>query len=128
MNPEQAKPRVSFGGWVTKIVLAVVLIFILYTWFTLTWSYSEGERAGSVQKFSKRGWVFKTWEGELAMVNLPGAATEKFYFSVRDDSVANAITRSMGQRVALNYEQHIGLPVSWFMETEYNVTGVRTIE
>jgi hypothetical protein len=105
-----------------------VLLFGLYTWATLSWSYSTGERAGYVQKFSRKGWLYKTWEGELAMVSVPGTQPEKFYFSVRNDSVAFHINESLGKRVRLVYEQHIGVPVNWFGETEYFVTGVIPIE
>jgi hypothetical protein len=94
----------------------------------LHWSYSTGERAGYVQKFSKKGWICKTWEGELAMATVPGVMPEKFYFSVRDDSVAAKINRTLGKRVSLAYDQHKGVPTSCFGETEYFVTGVRVVE
>jgi hypothetical protein len=114
--------------WLIMLVIAAVLLLALYTWATLQWDYSSGERAGYVQKFSHKGWIFKTWEGELAMVSMPGTPPEKFYFSVRDDSVAVAINQSLGRRVALHYEQHIGVPVNWFGETEYFVVAVRLAE
>ncbi len=114
--------------WTIGAVATIILLFVLYTWLVLTWSYSTGERAGYVQKFSNKGWIFKTWEGELAMVSIPGTNPEKFYFSVRSDSVAAKINSSMGRRVALHYEQHIGVPVSWFGETEYFVVEVRVLE
>lgn len=113
--------------WLLVLLVTPVLVFIVYTWLSLTWSYSRGERAGYVQKFSQKGWVFKTWEGELAMVSMPGTAPEKFYFSVRDDSVAARINSSLGERVALVYDQHIGVPFNWWAETEYYVTAVRVI-
>lgn len=113
--------------WLLMLLLVPVLAFVVYTWVTLTWSYSHGERAGYVQKFSQKGWVFKTWEGELAMVSMPGTAPEKFYFSVRNDSVAARINSALGERVALAYEQHVGVPFNWWAETEYYVTGVRVI-
>jgi hypothetical protein len=110
------------------IVVVPVLVLAVWTWSALTWSYSEGERAGYVQKFSKRGWVCKTWEGELAMVNVPGALQEKFLFTVRDDIVAQHILASMGKRVAITYEQHKGVPTTCFGETEYFVTAVKVLE
>jgi hypothetical protein len=94
----------------------------------LTWSYSTGERAGYVQKLSKKGWICKTWEGELAMVTMPGTFTEKFLFSVRNDAVAERINRSMGRRVSLHYEEHVGIPTTCFAETRYFVTGVTVVE
>ncbi len=102
--------------------------FSLYTWATLNFVYSQGERAGYIQKFSQKGWVFKTWDGELAMVTLPGQIPEKFYFSVRDQGVAKQLEQNIGQRVMLKYNQHRGIPTTWFGDTQYFVTNVQTIE
>ncbi|HEX5637815.1 MAG TPA: hypothetical protein VFY78_12045 [Gammaproteobacteria bacterium] len=103
-------------------------LFALYVAAVLNWSYSQGERAGYVQKFSQKGWVCKTWEGELAMVSMPGTLSEKFLFSVRDDSVAEKVNKSMGKRVSLVYEEHVGIPTSCFGDTAYFVTEVRLVE
>jgi len=100
----------------------------LYTWTALNWSFSKGERTGYIQKLSKSGWVCKTWEGEMAMVTMPGAIPEKFLFSVRDDKVAERINTFAGKRVALVYEQHKGIPTSCFGETEYFIVDIKTIE
>ena len=105
-------------------VILPILIVALWTTIALNWSYSDGFRTGYVQKFSQKGWICKTWEGEIAMVNMPGQAQEKFAFSVRSDSVAHAITRLMGNRVTIHYDQHPGIPLRCFGETEYFVTGV----
>jgi hypothetical protein len=110
------------------IVVIPLLGAALYTKLTLTWTYSQGERAGYVQKFSRKGWLCKTWEGELAMVALPGATPEKFYFTVPSDSVAMLVNQSLGKRVALTYRQHVGVPTACFGETEYYVIGVRAVE
>ena len=110
------------------IILVAVLGFGVWTWFTLTYDYSDGERAGYIQKFSHKGWVCKTWEGEMSMINYPGAAPEIFRFSVRDEKMAKQIEAVVGKRVALHYEQHINVPSSCFGETEYFVTGLRVIE
>ena len=114
--------------WPLFVAAFLVLVIggaALYVWATLSFSYSSGDRAGFVQKFSRRGWVCKTWEGELAMVSLPGTMPEIFRFTVRDDGVARRITQSMGQRVALHYDQHTGVPSSCFGDTQYVVTEVR---
>lgn len=100
-------------------------LIALWSWITLSYSYSEGERAGYVQKFSKKGWVCKTWEGEIAMASMPGTMPEVFSFSVRDEVVAQELLKTMGQRVAITYEQHKGVPTSCFGETDYFVTKVR---
>jgi len=113
---------------IAGILLAPILLFVVYTWSALHWSYSEGERAGYVQKFSKKGWVCKTWEGELALVSMPGTVAEKFYFTVRDDLVAENINQSLGKRVAVRYQQHKGVPTTCFGETEYYVVAVKVVE
>jgi hypothetical protein len=110
------------------VVLIAVLGFGGWTWATLTYNYSDGERAGYVQKLSHKGWICKTWEGELALVNLPGAMPEIFYFSVRDDAVAKRIQQSVGKRVALSYEQHIGIPTTCFGDTQYFVVNIQLVE
>ena len=106
-----------------SFLLIVVLLVILYFAVVLNWSYSTGERAGWIQKLSNKGWVCKTWEGELALVSLPGSGTvEKFRFTVRDEAVAAALTQAMGKRVSLHYEEKVGLPSSCFGETRHYIT------
>jgi hypothetical protein len=109
------------------IVVGVVVVAALvagYFAIVLNWNYSTGERAGWVQKFSNKGWLCKTWEGELALVSLPGTTVEKFIFTVRDDAVAEKVNKVMGHRVSMQYEEKVGLPTSCFGETRYYVTGV----
>ena len=114
-----------------RLVLLLLLLPIAliagYTWTALHYAYSAGERTGYIQKISKKGWFCKTWEGELAMTTVPGTAPQIFPFSVRDDATARSIVEAAGQRVALTYEQHKGVPSSCFGETEYFITGVRPI-
>jgi len=110
------------------VIVAVVVFLAGMSWLTLHWSYAEGERAGYVQKLSRKGWLCKTWEGEMAMVTMPGTVSEKFNFTVPDDAVASKINASVGKRVALNYEQHKWIPSSCFGDTEYFVMGVRVVE
>ncbi len=117
-------------GFVLIIGLGLILmvaLFIVYLWVMMAWSYSNGDRAGYVQKFSNRGWVCKTWEGELAIVSMPGTMSEKFYFTVRDADTAKKINQSLGKKVVLVYEQHIGLPSTCYGDTEYFVTDVRSV-
>ena len=109
---------------IKNIAIAVVALLVLVgAWFAfaLNWSYSSGERAGWVQKFSHKGWVCKTWEGELALVSLPGSTVEKFFFTVHDDALALKLSAAMGKRVSLHYEEKVGLPTSCFGETRYFV-------
>ncbi len=112
---------------IKAVVIGVVVLVALvagYFAVVLNWSYSSGERAGWVQKFSHKGWVCKTWEGELALVSLPGSTAEKFFFTVREPVVADQIGRAMGKRVSLHYEEKVGLPTSCFGETRHFVTRV----
>jgi len=114
-----------------RIVLPIVILIALvaaYLAVMLNWSYSTGDRAGWVQKLSHKGWLCKTWEGELALVSMPGAPVEKFYFTVFDPQVAADINRHIGKRVALHYEQKMGLPTSCFGDTRYYVVGVVPVE
>lgn len=108
-------------------VIALILLAIGWVWLTLHWSYSDGERAGYVQKLSRKGWLCKTWEGEIAMVTMPGAIPEKFEFSVRDDAVAQRINQLAGKRVVLDYKQYKFIPSTCFGETEYFIDGVREV-
>jgi hypothetical protein len=117
---------------ILKFVLVILLMAVLgiggWTWFSLTYDYSDGERAGYIQKFSRKGWLCKTWEGELSMINYPGAAPEIFRFSVRDATIAKEIEAVVGKRVALRYAQHINVPSNCFGDTEYFIIGLRLIE
>ena len=130
--PDTPPKRSRLRKWVIISVLAIILVpavaLTIWSWVALSYSYSDGDRAGYVQKFSRKGWICKTWEGELAQVNIPGAAQERWLFSVRDDSIANIISNSMGQQVSLHYEEKRGIPTSCFGETNYFVTAVRPIE
>ena len=107
-----------------SVIGAVIALFAIYTWFTLSWSYSEGERAGFLQKFSKKGWLCKTWEGEILLSSMPGAIPERFAFSVRDDKIAKDMMAATGKRVIITYAQHKGVPSSCFGETEHFVERV----
>jgi hypothetical protein len=109
-------------------LIAIVLLVAGYFLFVFNWSYSEGERAGWIQKFSSKGWLCKTWEGELAMVSMPGSMSEKFFFTVWDDATAEQINKVMGKRVSLHYEEKVGIPTSCFGETRYYVTKVTAVE
>jgi hypothetical protein len=110
------------------LIIIPIALFSLYTWASLTWVYSSGERAGYVQKFSLKGYICKTWEGEIVLVSMPGTQAEKFTFTVKDDSIAKKVNDSMGQRIKLIYEEHKGIPFSCFGETPYFVQDVHLLE
>ena len=113
------------GKVLVGFIIAIVLGFAAFTWLTLHWSYSDGERAGFLQKLSRKGWICKTWEGEMALVTLPGTVAEKFPFTVRDDEVAKQLNADIGKRVTVHYEQRKWIPTSCFGDTEYFVTSVQ---
>ncbi|MET0320204.1 MAG: hypothetical protein ABW069_05740 [Duganella sp.] len=106
------------------LVIVAVLAFAAYTWTMLSVSYSDGERAGYLQKFSRVGWFCKTWEGEILLTSMPGAIPEKFFFSTREEAVAKQLSDAIGKRVVLGYAQHRGVPTQCFGESEYFVTKV----
>jgi len=110
-----------------SILLIPVVIIALWIWVSLGYTYSTGERAGYIQKISKKGWICKTWEGEIAMTPLPGATPQIFAFTVRNDSIAHVLEEYAGKQVSLTYEQHRGVPSSCFGETEYFVTKVHRV-
>jgi hypothetical protein len=115
---------------VTAVLFLVVLpltAFALWVTIALSYSYSSGERAGFVQKLSNKGWICKTWEGELALANGPQVMPEIFRFTVRDAKVAEQINNSLGKQVKLSYQQHVGIPTQCFGETQYFVEEIQVI-
>jgi hypothetical protein len=114
--------------WFVGVATIVCGIGALFTWATLSFAYSRGERVGFVQKFSQRGWLCKTWEGELAMATEPGVVPEKFHFSARGAPVAAQVNTILGKRVRIRYEQHKFVPTTCFGETEFFVAEAQTIE
>lgn len=117
---------------VLKFTLLLVVVTVVlcagYLAIVLNWSYSKGDRIGYVQKFSEKGWLCKTWEGELQMLPVPGAVPEKFIFSVRDKAMIGKINSTLGKKISLSYEQHIGVPTSCFGESQYYAVNVKALE
>ncbi len=110
------------------LLLAMVVITAGYLTFVLNWSFSKGDRVGVVQKLSEKGWLCKTWEGELMMLPVQGMVPERFLFSVRDKALVNKINSSVGKRVSITYEQHKGIPTTCFGETEYFAVDIKTVQ
>lgn len=125
MEPATRKKLILLPLTIATIILTLAALYLL---FVLKWSYSEGERIGYVQKFSEKGWICKTWEGELAMFPVVAMQAEKFLFTVRDDAVASRLNQHLGKKVAIHYEEHKGVPTSCFGETPYYVVEVRVLE
>lgn len=121
---DAVKGKRRWGLIALGIVVIPVLLFSIYAGAALNWAYSEGERAGVLQKFSHKGWVCKTWEGEIAMTTVPGVAPVMWSFTVRDDQVATEMSSAVGKRVVLHYAEHRGVPTNCFGETAYFVDSV----
>lgn len=110
------------------VLLVIVLGFVGYTWASLSWSYADGERVGILQKFSRKGWLCKTYEGELALYVISGVTPQIWYYTVRDAAVATRMNGSLGQRVRLHYTEHRGIPSSCFGDTGYFVDSVEPVD
>lgn len=108
-----------FGRILLMVLVLAVLLASLWTWFSLSWAYSEGERAGILQKFSSKGWICKTYEGELALYVVGGVAPQIWYFSTRDEQLAKQLGSAVGEQIRLHYTEHRGVPTSCFAETPY---------
>jgi hypothetical protein len=115
----RTRQEAGFARWIVIVLLVIVTGAALWTWFSLSWSYSEGERAGVLQKFSRKGWICKTYEGELALYVVGGVAPQIWYFSTRDEDVARQLSSAVGQQIRLHYTEHRGIPSSCFAETPY---------
>ncbi|MEO8226553.1 MAG: hypothetical protein ABI637_03930 [Gemmatimonadota bacterium] len=113
---------------VAAVLLAPIILMALYTQFVLKWAYSDGDRSGYLQKFSRKGWVCKTYEGELAMTSVPGVAPTIWTFSVPDRTVATKLNAALGRKVVLHYTEHRGVPTQCFATTNYYVDSVRVLE
>lgn len=115
--PSHSKRRL--GLIIGAVLLAPIVLFALWTWLTLSWSYSEGDRGGTLQKFSRKGWLCKTYEGEVAQYVVRGMAPQIWYFTTRDDELAARLSKAVGQNIRLQYTEHRGVPTSCFGDTQY---------
>ena len=128
MDMPNTARRTHWFKWIALAALLPALLFAAYLAFVLNWSYSDGERAGYLQKFSRKGWICKTYEGELAMTTVPGVAPVLWSFTVRDPAVAAQINAVLGKRMALHYEEHRGIPTNCYGETNHFVDRVKVLE
>lgn len=118
------------GGF-RRVLLILIAVLIaggaLWTWFALSWAYSAGDRAGVLLKFSKKGWVCKTYEGQLALYVVGGVAPQLWDFSTRDEALAAKLSQAVGQEIQLHYEEHRGVPTNCFAETPYFADGFTVV-
>jgi hypothetical protein len=115
--------------WISLLII-VVVFGVTYLVFNFT--YSEGNRAGVLIKFSKKGYIFKTYEGELnvgGLGNIPNTAqmNQTWEFSVKDQTIADSLMHMEGKRVSLHYRQ-IMKNMAWQGETPYFVDGVQEVK
>lgn len=121
------------GGGLRYVLMALLLAIVglsLWTWLTLSWAYSEGTRAGILQKFSHRGWLCKTQEGDLVLAQFPvaGVTPQIWQFSVRDEAVSAQLERAVGARLQIHYTEHPGVPSTCFADTRYFVDRVTVMD
>lgn len=122
------KGRSRFGRILLWLVLILVAVLAAWTAFSLSWAYSEGDRAGVLQKFSKKGWLCKTYEGELALYIVGGVAPQIWYFSTRDEDLAKELSGAVGKNIQVHYTEHRGVPTNCFAETPYFAQSFRVVD
>jgi hypothetical protein len=122
VTPPRKRSRIKrfFLWWLAGIAAAL----LIWTLAALNWPYSAGDRGGLLQKFERKGWLCKTYEGQLALYAAPGLPPEMWSFTVRDKTVAEQVAGLVGERVQLHYVEHRGLPSSCFGETGFFVDRV----
>ena len=126
--PRRGFARRHWGKLTLFTLLGIpALALVIWSYAALSFSYSSGSRVGYVQKISRKGWICKTWEGELQVSSIPGSAPVLFPFTVRSDSIASAIQGALGRQVELTYDEHKGVILSCFGETQHYVVGVRPV-
>jgi hypothetical protein len=112
--------------WLVALVVIIIIITFCWKYF---YTYSDGYRAGLLQKFSRKGTLFKTYEGELVLSSVSGnnsavIASEKFYFSVTIDSLAARLDTLQGRSVIVHYRQK-NSSAFWRGDSPYIVDGVK---
>lgn len=125
----------SVKGFFKKVLLFFIVLFILScigTYFYFNYTYSEGNRAGVLIKFSQKGYIFKTNEGELNLgsinaVNGSGIVNSAWPFSVTDKNIAKQLSNMEGKMIKVHYKEKIkNLP--WQGETKYFVDSVTEVK
>lgn len=125
------KRRTGTGKKIFTIVLLLILAALaLFIWWNYYYTYSDGSRSGLLQKFSRRGNLFKTYEGEMILNSVRGnanapVASEKFFFTVMDDGVAKKLQDLQGRSVTLFYKEKKST-VFWRGDSPYIVDSVRS--
>lgn len=121
-------PKLAVIKIVVIALCGSILGLAFYIWLASSWAYSTGERVGYIQKFSHKGWICKTWEGEMVLQTSPGSLAEKFFFTTKDENIIKMTNQNIGKKITLGYEQHKGLPTSCFGDTEYFVVKINALD
>ena len=124
------KSKFGFRKWIIILIVVLVVINVIVL-FIFNFTYSEGNRAGVLMKFSKKGYVFKTYEGELnigGVGNVSGTAqmNQVWLFSVRNQATADSLMTMEGKKVSLHYRQVLK-NMWWDGETSYFVDGYKVL-
>ena len=119
------KTRVFFR-WLLILVIVIRSLFIYWKYF---YTYSEGYRAGLLQKFSSKGALFKTYEGEMILSSVSSnrevtLASEKFLFTMINKSLVRQFDTLQGDMVIVHYKQKNGT-VFWRGDSAYLVDSIR---
>jgi len=122
-----ARGHFHWRRYLILLVLAAMFLLSAYTWLVVHWNYSNGYRSGMLQKFSDKGWLCKTHEGELWQSVVPNVAPSIWWFTVRDQGVARQLDTLVGRNIRLHYTEHRGIPTSCFGDTRYFVDSVAAI-
>jgi len=108
--------------------LIIIIILAIFLWWRYYFVFGEGVKAGNLNFFVKKGYVFKTWEGRLIQEGFktpaPGSMqSNEFEFSVKNDSIAAVLERSGGRFVELRYKEYLH-PLPWRGMSNYVVTEI----
>lgn len=111
--------------WSAFIILLLLFGFIYWKYF---YTYSEGYRAGLLQKFSSKGTIFKTYEGEMILSSISSSrdiaiASEKFYFTLTNKNLVRSFDTLQGENVIVHYKQKNGI-LFWRGDSDYLVDSI----
>ena len=116
----------KFLRWLLFLIVISLAVFIYFKYF---FTYSEGYRAGLLQKFSNKGMIFKTYEGEMILSSVASTsevalASEKFLFSVTNKDIVRQFDTLQGRNVIVHYDEKRGV-LFWRGDSRYLVDSVK---
>ena len=128
-NIEKFTRKKRFGRFLGILTIVIILALGGFIYWKYYFVYSEGNRSGILQKFSYKGTIFKTYEGELILSSIRSTgnitlASEKFFFSVKNKDVAKKMENMQGHFVTLHYKMKNGT-LPWQGDSPYIVDSVK---